>query len=264
MAVRRTPSTSQNRNDEFSSSLTRLVRPTGITKKRPTASRTATKTVPAHTPPEISCSSSGSCALALMPSALKPMASDSPSATTPRMSGSRRARCFLRTEVSGWLTTSISPSGTSSASSPPSLSCSGAGLRTATAHVETPRIMTPSRTAWPPTGASRCATRASPKAPSPTATLAPSELLGASGILRGELTLVGGAGASLAALEAVDATAGVHDLLLARVERVAVGADLDVDLGLRGSGVEVVATRTGDVRNDVLGVDSGLHDRPPV
>ena len=30
-------------------------------------------------------------------------------------------------------------------------------LRTATAQVETPRIMTPSRTAWPPTGASRCA-----------------------------------------------------------------------------------------------------------
>ena len=26
----------------------------------------------------------------------------------------------------------------------------------ATAQVETPRIITPSRTAWPPTGASRC------------------------------------------------------------------------------------------------------------
>ena len=34
----------------------------------------------------------------------------------------------------------------------------GAGLRTATAQVETPRIITPSSTAWPPTGASREAT----------------------------------------------------------------------------------------------------------
>ncbi len=28
--------------------------------------------------------------------------------------------------------------------------------RVATAHAETPRIITPSMTAWPPTGASRC------------------------------------------------------------------------------------------------------------
>ena len=34
----------------------------------------------------------------------------------------------------------------------------GPGLRTATAQVETPRIITPSSTAWPPTGASREAT----------------------------------------------------------------------------------------------------------
>src|SRR5947209_1208938 len=31
------------------------------------------------------------------------------------------------------------------------------GLRTATAQLEIPRIITPSRTAWPPTGASRVA-----------------------------------------------------------------------------------------------------------
>src|SRR4051794_14182727 len=122
-----------------------------------------------------------------------------------------------------------------------------------------PRIMTPSRTAWPPTGASRCATRASPKGPSPTATLAPSELRGASGILRGELTLVGGAGASLAALEPVDAAAGVHDLLLARVERVAVGADLDVDLGVGRPGHELVPAGARHAGLDVVGVNSGLH-----
>ena len=33
-------------------------------------------------------------------------------------------------------------------------------MRTATAQVETPRIITPSSTAWPPTGASRLATSA--------------------------------------------------------------------------------------------------------
>src|SRR5436305_2051102 len=47
----------------------------------------------------------------------------------------------------------ISPVGTSP--SP----WSGAGLRTATAQVETPRIITPSRTACPPTGASFTASR---------------------------------------------------------------------------------------------------------
>ena len=68
------------------------------------------------------------------------------------------ARCFLSTEVSGNDWTSISPSAASSGRAPSSAICSGSGLRTATAQVETPRIITPSRTAWPPTGASRCAT----------------------------------------------------------------------------------------------------------
>ena len=40
----------------------------------------------------------------------------------------------------------------------PSAICSGAGARTATAHVETPRIITPSSTACPPSAASREAT----------------------------------------------------------------------------------------------------------
>jgi hypothetical protein len=91
-----------------------------------------------------------------MPSALNPIDSDSPSAATPRMIGSRRKRWRLTIETSGSETTSISPSAASVGSiSWPLATCSGDGLRTATAHVETPRIITPSRTAWPPIGASR-------------------------------------------------------------------------------------------------------------
>ena len=98
-------------------------------------------------PPEISFSSSGSWALAEMPSALKPMTSDSTSATTPRMIGRRSRRCFLRIDVSGNEVTSISPWAPRSGSMPSSEISSGSGLRTATAHVDTPRIITPSSTA---------------------------------------------------------------------------------------------------------------------
>jgi hypothetical protein len=93
--------------------------------------------------PEIGSSSSSSWALADMPSALKPMLSDSTSATTPRITGQRSARWRLVQETSGNDRTSIPPS----------------GWRVATAQVETPRIITPSMTAWPPTGASRPAIR---------------------------------------------------------------------------------------------------------
>ena len=55
-----------------------------------------------------------------------------------------QSRWRFAQETSGSEVTSISPS----------------GLRTATAQVETPRIITPSSTAWPPTGASRLATGA--------------------------------------------------------------------------------------------------------
>ena len=160
MLVRRTPSTSQNRKAEPSLSLKRLVRPTGTTKNSPIASASAATTVPTHMPLEIGSSSSGSWALAEMPSALKPIFSDSASATTPRTIGQRNARWRLVQETSGNETTSISPSAASSGSRPSSPICSGSGLRTATAQVETPRIITPSSTACPPTGASFCAIRA--------------------------------------------------------------------------------------------------------
>src|SRR6266540_304462 len=53
--------------------------------------------------------------------------------------------------------------------------------------------------------------------------------------------------------------AAVHQLLLARVERVAVGADLDVQFGLRRARAELVATGAANVRDDVLGMNAGFH-----
>src|SRR6266566_5384994 len=66
-------------------------------------------------------------------------------------------------------------------------------------------------------------------------------------------------GALQAALEALDATARVHELLLARVERVALRADLDVQLGLRRAGLERVPTGARHRGEDVLGMDAVFH-----
>ena len=148
IAVRRTPSISQNSSGEPSLSLIRLVRPTGTTKKRPIAKSIEKRIVTPHSQPPISSlfpSSSGSIwAFAEIASARNPIFSDSPRATTPRITGSRQTRCRRAHGRRPSELISISPS----------------GLRTATAQVETPRIITPSSTAWPPTGASRFATRA--------------------------------------------------------------------------------------------------------
>src|SRR5882672_10764480 len=124
-----------------------------------------------------------------MASARKPIASDSPSAITPRITGSLKIRCRAIGDLIGWFTCAMSPS----------------GLRTATAQLRGPRIITPSRTACPPTF---CVIR-----------------LGARCAL----------GLFEPLLEALDASAGIDQLLLARVERVARGADLDVQLGLGGT-----------------------------
>ena len=61
------------------------------------------------------------------------------------------------------------------------------------------------------------------------------------------------------ALEALHPTAGVDELLLPRVERVALGADLHVELLLRRARPELVAARARHVREDVVGMDVGLH-----
>src|SRR4029453_10780133 len=122
-----------------------------------------------------------------MARARKPMESDSPSAMTPRMIGSRIQRWRRSMDVIGRFTSAMSPS----------------GLRTATDHAEGPRIITPSRTAWPPIGA-----------------------------LMRFLTVLGPASLLETPLEPLDATAGVHELLLAGVERMALGADLHVEFRL--------------------------------
>src|SRR2546426_1478003 len=67
----------------------------------------------------------------------------------------------------------------------------------------------------------------------------------------------------LPALEALDAAPGVHELLLARVEGVAGRADLDVELRLRRPGLELVATRAPDGREDVLGMNVSFHGLKP-
>src|SRR5436190_1677756 len=253
------PSISQNSSEECRESLIRLVSPTGTTKNRPTAKAIATTTVPIHAPLEIGSSSSGSWALAEMPSALKPSFSDSTSATTPRMIGQRSTRCFLVHETSGNELTSIAPCAPCSGSSLPSCRSSGTGLRTATAQVEMPRIITPSSTAWPPTGASRWAI----SSPSGIRTGSAADR-GARGAVACTRGLGRGLGGLLAlggaALEALDAAAGVHELLAPRVERVAVRADLDVQLGLGRARGELVAARAAHVGLDVLGMNLGLHD----
>src|SRR5262249_25112283 len=61
------------------------------------------------------------------------------------------------------------------------------------------------------------------------------------------------------ALEPLDTATGVHELLLARVERVALGADVDVELGLRRASLERVSAGARHCRDDVIGMNAGLH-----
>src|SRR4051794_7108580 len=70
---------------------------------------------------------------------------------------------------------------------------------------------------------------------------------------------LGLAATRLAAAEALDATARVHQLLTAGVERMAVRADLDVDLPLGRSRRELVPAGAADVSLYVLRMDFGLH-----
>src|SRR5262249_22715403 len=65
------------------------------------------------------------------------------------------------------------------------------------------------------------------------------------------------------ALEALDATRGVHELLLTREERMALRAYLDSDLGPRRAGVDNLTAIAGDRRINVLGMNASLHGPPP-
>src|SRR5215471_6174616 len=106
---------------------------------------------------------------------------------------------------------------------------SPSGLRTATAQFPGPRIITPSRTACPPT------------------------------LLTRTVLLGGALGPLEPALEALHPAARVDELLLARVERVAVRADLDVELGLCGPRLERVPAGARHRREHILRMDVGLH-----
>src|SRR6476646_7624579 len=146
------------------------------------------------------------------------MARDSPSAITPRTIGSRSRLWRAICDSIERLTCAISP----------------LGVRTATAQLPGPRIITPSRTACPPT------------------VLMPARLAAGAALCA--------LGALEALLEALHPAARVHELLLARVERVAVRADLDVELRLRRSGLERVPAGARHRREDILGMDVGLHE----
>src|SRR6476620_657549 len=136
---------------------------------------------------------------------------------TPRMIGRRSTRWRAICESIDRETWAISP----------------LGVRTATAQFPGPRIITPSRTACPPTV----------DAMGP---LAATAALGALGTLE-------------ALLEALDTPTAVHELLLTRVERVAVRAHLDVQLRLGRPRLECVPARARHRLKDVLGMDVGFH-----
>src|SRR5581483_4631456 len=59
--------------------------------------------------------------------------------------------------------------------------------------------------------------------------------------------------------EFLDAPLGVHDLLLARVERMALRTYLDADIIAGGAGLERIATLADDTRRLVFRMDSLLH-----
>ncbi len=174
-------------------------------------------------------------------SALKPDLERSASATTPRMTGIRRIRLRLAQEtVSGSDVTWMSPLGLA------------AGDRAG----RTPRVITPSSTAWPPTGASPTATGL----PSASArTGRPRRAPAACG--RDPFSDRRGRcfnGAPLggpATKEPLDPAAGVNQLLLARIEGVALRTDAprearpSVELAFLQKSV---AARAMDIRGTLL------------
>src|SRR2546426_8847472 len=163
-----------------------------------------------------------------------PMASDSASTWTPRTSGHRTQGCASGSQGRAWVSEAISPS----------------GLRTATAHDRGPRIMTPSTSAWPPIDGRTLRGSPAPAAASPC---------------EGSAVTCGsdaGGPAPVLLLEALDAPARVDELLLARVEGVALRADLDLQFGFGRLGLERVSAGAADGRQHVVGMDARLQGMP--
>src|SRR4051794_31743945 len=75
----------------------------------------------------------------------------------------------------------------------------------------------------------------------------------------GSCTLLEAVGSAELLAEAFDAACGIDELLLAREERVAAGADVDADACDGAAGREGVATGAVDVAGLVLRMDLGLH-----
>jgi len=64
----------------------------------------------------------------------------------------------------------------------------------------------------------------------------------------------------VALTELIDTAAGIHDFLLAGIERMAIRAHLDLQIVSDGrAGLECIPARSGDGNCLVFGVDSGLH-----
>src|SRR5204862_488567 len=76
-----------------------------------------------------------------------------------------------------------------------------------------------------------------------------------------QLRRLGGLRPLEAALEPLHPATRVDELLLTRVERVAVRADLDVQLWLRRAGLELVSARAVHGREHVFGMYTALHRR---
>ena len=62
-----------------------------------------------------------------------------------------------------------------------------------------------------------------------------------------------------ALVEAINTSTGVNQLLLAGIERVALGADLNTDVLLGGTGRKDVTTGTANGSLFVIGMDTFLH-----
>ena len=60
-------------------------------------------------------------------------------------------------------------------------------------------------------------------------------------------------------VEALNTSAGVDQLLLTSVERMALGANFDVDLGLGGTSLDDVAASAGDGAVNVVRMDTLFH-----
>src|SRR5262245_47804900 len=66
----------------------------------------------------------------------------------------------------------------------------------------------------------------------------------------------------IAPVEALHAASGVENALLSREERVALRADVNLELRLGAADLKGVAARAGDGRLDVVWMDVGLHATP--